>query len=125
VLLGAGAAFAALSSIVTLSSPAALWAMANQLQLLLLLALTKSSLPDEVLVFITGSNFGSFSLDFLPIDKIPLVKSPIESLEEDQKDTHLSDIGVENISSFANNYNFLLFIILVVVLHGFVILLEK
>lgn len=125
IILGAGATFASLNAIITLSSPAALWAMANQLQLLLLLALTKSSLPDDVINFITGNNFASFSFNFLPIQSLPLFGSPSKWNEDEQKNANLSKIGVENFSSFTNNYSFLLWLWLTFALQIFVTTLEK
>ena len=52
------------------SSPATIWVMANQLQLFSLLLLTKSELPDDVIGFITSSNYMSFNMDFLSMTKI-------------------------------------------------------
>ena len=57
-------------SMLSTSSPSTVWIMANQLQLFSLLLLTKSDLPNDIIRYITSSDYLSFSMNFLPISNI-------------------------------------------------------
>jgi hypothetical protein len=81
--------------------------MANQVQLLLLLILTKSSLPGKVSEFITANLLTTFSFGFM-YDENSFVGSPAKWFDEEQTDSELESIGVESHSSFTNIYLILL-----------------
>ncbi|CAI2384325.1 unnamed protein product [Moneuplotes crassus] len=123
--VGGVIAAAAVNSALNMSSPAAIWAMANQLQLLLLLLLTKCSMPDKIIQFITGNRFASFSLDFLPLDSLPVISIPKGWLLKDQNIESLTEIGIESGSSFNNNFSLIFLIFLLVPPHICVCLLPK
>ena len=106
-LVGAGAVATAGVSMMNLSSPTALWAMANQLQLFMLLILTGVYLPLDVVDYITANEFMSFSMDFLPIDHLVFVKIPTGWFETSQNLNVLHDIGVSSGSAFNNNFNWI------------------
>ena len=57
------------ASLLTSSSLTTIWVTANQMQLFMLLILTKSALPYDIIAFITSNSFMSFSMDFLPLTK--------------------------------------------------------
>jgi len=106
-----------LRSLVSLSSPAALWTMVNQIQLILLLILTKTSIPDRVYELITSNAFSSFSFEFLKVDKISFIDVPKGWLETDQGDEDLEAIGVEYFHTYNNIFSLILIIIFAVPLH--------
>ena len=60
------------TSILNLSSPQALWMIANQFQLMLLLPLTGAFIPEDVVYYFTGEGFLNFNFNF-----IPTIDSPI------------------------------------------------
>ena len=66
VVSGAASTAAFGISLMTLSSPVAIWFLAHQFQLFLLLLLTKTSLPSDVKSYIKGNGLFSFSMNFLP-----------------------------------------------------------
>lgn len=107
-LVGAGAVATAGVSMMNLSSPTALWAMANQLQLFMLLILTGVYLPVDVIEYITANKFMSFSMDFLPVDNLVFVKIPTGWFESDQDWNILGNIGISSGSTFNNNFNWIL-----------------
>lgn len=106
--MGGVAAAAAVNSLLNLSSPTTLWAMANQLQLLLLLILMKCEIPQKIIDFITANKFAMISLDFLNLPDFSFM--PKSFIEKDQKLETLHTVGVESGSAFANNFS--LFVIL-------------
>jgi len=112
--MGAAAAATVIISVLNMSSPTVLWAMANQLQLLLLLVLTNSSMPSKIVEFLTANRFASFSLDFLSLDKLPGLTLVKGSFIKKQDDSNLSEIGIESGSTFYNNFTliFLIFFVL-------------
>ena len=69
--------------------------MVNQIQLLILLVLTKSSLPDRIVEFLTDNLFAAFSFDFLSSQDFSILNKPIEWMNEGQSNEHLSNIGLE------------------------------
>lgn len=116
-MTGAGAAATAGVSLLNFSSPATLWAMANQLQLYMFLLMTKSSLPVDVVGYITANKFASFSLGFLPINQIVFVNVPTVWLDTDQEYGELEEMGIDSGSAFNNNCAFLLTILLIIFTH--------
>ena len=74
VISGAAGSAAFGISLMTLSSPMAIWFLAHQFQLYMLLLLTKTSLPIDVRSYIKGNGFFSFSMNFLPFKKTTVYK---------------------------------------------------
>lgn len=103
----AGASVAVGISLLNLSSPVAIWAMANQFQLFMLLMLTQSHLPSDVVAYITGNRFMSFSMDFIPLENAPVIDLPLEWLSLDQSMDELEEMGILSGSSFNNNVCFM------------------
>lgn len=91
--------------------------MANQLQLLLLLVLTKSNLPNEVIDFLTRNKFASFSLDFINLEDFPGIRIAMNWFEKSQENESLNKIGVESSSTFYNNSALVLLFIILIPLH--------
>jgi hypothetical protein len=116
-MAGAGASAAIGISLLNLSSPMAIWSMANQFQLFMLLLLTKTHLPADVRGYITNNKLMSFSLDFLPIKKLFVVKVPTEWMNFDQSIDELEEIGIMSGSSFNNNVGFIFIFVLIVLTH--------
>lgn len=99
---GAAAGAAIGISLMSFSSPMAVWVLANQFQLFSLLLLTNTNLPTDVKQYIKGNSFFSFSMDFLPFVKPPSdgVKN---QLDKPQTYAELEAVGLESRSAFANN----------------------
>lgn len=116
VITGVGVALTAGISLLSLSSPTAIWAMANQLQLFMLLLLTRRYLPVDVIAFITGQKFFSFCFDFIPIDKLDVIKIPAKWMHKEQTNDRLMEIGVESGSVFSNNCYFCAYVLALVVI---------
>ncbi|CAI2371785.1 unnamed protein product [Moneuplotes crassus] len=104
-------------SLMTLSAPMALWALANQIQLMLLLLLTKSSLPSDIISYITNNMIFSFNMEFLPIKSNMISEVPLRWMGKTQNSIELEDMGFESGSSFNNNFGFLMILCVIIVLH--------
>lgn len=114
---GAGVLLALVISIFNLSSPMAIWAMANQFQLYMLLLLTKTSIPSDVSGYITGNQFMTFSMNFIPLNKIPVIELPLEWMNFDQSLDELEEMGIISGSSLNNIIGFLFTIVLIAMTH--------
>lgn len=99
---GVAAGAAVGMSLMSFSSPMAVWVLANQFQLFSLLLLTNTNMPTDVKEYIKGNSFFSFSMDFLPF-----VKPPSDGLEntldKEQNYNELKDIGLRSRSAIVNN----------------------
>ena len=98
-------------SILNLSSISAIWSLVNQFQLFLLLLLTKTPFPDDVIAMLTGNNLMSFDLSFLPVIKLPILKQFYSWVEVEQNNPYLYVIGIESQSGVNNNIS-LVFLLL-------------
>lgn len=115
--MGIGVGLSASVSLLTMSSPQAIWMMVNQFQLLMLLPLTSAFIPAEVIAYITGMNFVNFNFDFLPTNKAPGVEGVFEMLSVPQNDEYLQDIGLEYENSILNHASMFFVLLLYCSLH--------
>ncbi|CAI2387031.1 unnamed protein product [Moneuplotes crassus] len=104
------------------ASPAAIWQMMNQIQLLKLLLLTGAYLPSEAKEFFNGMEFMSFDFSFIPFGKLPGLGYSIDFIDFDQNSQELNDFGLESGSSLVNNLSFILFLIFIAIIHFILIL---
>jgi hypothetical protein len=123
--MGATAALAVGMSLASLSSPTALWAMAHQMQLLLLLLLTQKYFPDDVKAVLQGNDFMLFDLSFVHIEKIPGFNLAVESFDSEQENVYLKTIGLESSSGIVNFISVITVIILLVGLHICIFFIPK
>ncbi|CAI2363645.1 unnamed protein product [Moneuplotes crassus] len=114
---GAGSLIATLMSLLNSSSPMAIWSMANQMQLLMLLLLTQASLPADVVGYISGNQMFSFNMNFLPIKNNMVSKVPLDWLKQNQTNIGLGDMGMESGSSFNNNFGIICTLLILVIFH--------
>ncbi|CAI2387820.1 unnamed protein product [Moneuplotes crassus] len=105
------------TALLNLSAPTAVWALANQLQILLTLVLTGAYLPTKIEDYISGQTFASFNFDFIPVFDIPVVKIPLEALDFNHTDIKMKTVGVVSGSSFVNNIGFLITILALIFCH--------
>ncbi|CAI2380590.1 unnamed protein product [Moneuplotes crassus] len=116
-MTGIGSLVGLIVSLMNLSAPMALWAMANQVQLMLLLLLTKSSLPYDIVGYITTNGFFSFNMKFLPIKSNIISEVPLEWMSKTQSSIELEDMGLESGSSFNNNFGLVFIVLILIFLH--------
>ena len=98
-------ALAILTNSFNSASFASVWAIINQLQLFLLLILTRVYLPLDIINFIIGSKIAMFPYDYIPFKKLSYSSSINDIFDSDQNDETLAKVGVVSASSFVNNYS--------------------
>jgi len=111
-------------SIMNLSSLAAIWSIVNQLQLFILLILTKTPFPDNVKTVLLGNEIMQFDLSFIPFTKIPHVHEFEEWASSNQKNIYLDTIGIKSKTSLKNNINFAVIFLVFVALYPLVMTLK-
>ncbi|CAI2380327.1 unnamed protein product [Moneuplotes crassus] len=111
-------------SLLNLSSLAAIWSIVNQLQLFLLLLLTKTPFPGDVKALILGNELMQFNLDLLPVRALPKMPEVMDWLKIDQDNSYLETIGVESSTSLLNNFGFALCMLLMLALYPLVMTLK-
>lgn len=84
------------------SSINSMWALANQLQMIVLFPFLKVELTKEFLDFIQNFHFTTFSLDFLSNLDIPYISDEVYTLDFTQKDKVFKDNGFSSGSYFIN-----------------------
>ena len=103
----AGIIFAAIGS----SSSHGAWSTVNQYQLFLLLPIIGADIHEDILMFLEGFSFFSFSLNFLHLDKIPLIKDILIYFPDGRSKEYFHTIGVENLSAFKNSLGLILILL--------------
>ncbi|CAI2365900.1 unnamed protein product [Moneuplotes crassus] len=111
-------------SILNLSSIAAIWSIVNQLQLYLLLLLTKTPFPGNVKVMILGNEMMQFNLNIVPINKLPKAPEFMDWLRIEQENIYLETIGIESSTSLLNNFGFAICMIFLLMLYPVVMTLR-
>ena len=85
---------AALFSFCNLSTPTGLWITMNQFQLILLLLLTKSSIPKSIVDYLSGLKATTCSFNFIPFKDIPWFYRLIEYLNSALPRKELDYFGI-------------------------------
>ncbi|CAI2376836.1 unnamed protein product [Moneuplotes crassus] len=100
VLLGAG-------FISSVSSPQGAWSMINQFQILMLMPLTGSFFPSDVIMLLTGMDFTLISFSFIPIPRIPGIREFLDLYDFEQRDEYIYEMDIKSGSTFVNTFNLL------------------
>ena len=93
-------------STVTASSSSGAWMMINQYQLLLLVPVLETELPEDLLKFMDQFEFATFKFDFLKGWKFGNGENTIDSFSFDQTVPGLKTVGYDSGSIIVNEYNF-------------------
>ena len=92
-VMAVGAASSVTTSLLSSSSPQAIWMMSNQLQLIMLLPLTKAYIPDDIINFSAGVSFVNFNFDFIPMSNSPAGTGLISVLDNSSNEDYLANLG--------------------------------
>jgi hypothetical protein len=122
---GIGITLAGVISLMNLTTPFAMWMIANQIQLLMLLLLTGAYFPPLIVKILTGSNYMCFSLSVIPLATINIFKSIYSLIGFDQSNEQLYEMGLDSGSALATNLMFFISIISIIVIHLLVLLTPK
>ena len=105
-LAGAAVALGGTISVLSVSSPQAVWMMVRQFQLLMLMPLTGAFFPSSIIQYLTGMSFMNFDFDFIPFPEIPFLDMLYDYFDFEHGHEYLKDIGVESGSSLLNSMGF-------------------
>jgi hypothetical protein len=104
-----------LSVLFSLSSPVVLWAILGQFQLLLLLPLTTAYIHSDIVDYLKAFDYALLSMSFIPSDDI--LGEGTLSLDYNQEDAYLNDIGFGSGSAFANISPLIIFVLMIISVH--------
>ena len=116
VTVAAGIGASTLASLISMTSPQGVWVTINQFQLLFILLLSGAFFPENIVSYLTGMDFASFSFNFIPIKKGPAVALS-NWLSFGLKNDYLSAIGLNSGSAIINNLSLIAFILVIILFH--------
>ena len=122
---GAAGGAAALFSFWNLSSPQGLWITMNQFQLILLLLLTKSNIPNSIVSYLSGLKATTCSFNFIPFKNIPGLNKLVDILDFSLPNKNLDYFGIFSGSTFANNFSLICFLMIFIVIHSVFLVINK
>ena len=124
-IVGATSGITAASSMMNSSSLTSLWSMINQVQMFFMLLLTRSFIPHEIEVTITGQGFAINPSDYIPFKSIGSSERYIDKFKFDLSNSQLETFGIESDSSFYNVYPTISSLLTGVAIHIFLYTLSK
>jgi hypothetical protein len=123
--LAAGTAFTLVSSLLSKSSTAAIWALVNQQQIVNLLILIDSSTPEDFNEYLEGTSFVNFNFNFIPTAEVPYLNWPSNKMEIELDDRKLNALGINSGSTFVNLFSTIVIVIVVILIHIVLLLLPN
>ena len=114
-----------LTSIVNTTSIANLWMTINQLQLFLLLLLTRAYIPKDVQIVIEGCDFASNIYEYFSIHKLSIFQSFLRKFEFDLTNQSLEPLGINYDSTVANISSVLFFTFLMTLISLLIYFIRK
>ena len=123
--VAAGSSASIIASLLTVSSPAAIWLMINQYQMLILLPLIGAFLPKNIQDFVVGNDYTMFSFSFLKVRETKSASFVVDKFDYEQKIKYLIEIGIESQSIIVNQLSFYLMICLVIACNAILFLILK
>ena len=113
----AGGVLAGINSILNGSSPTSLWAIVDQLQMVILLLLIDDYTPEDINEYLGGVGFVMFNFNFIPVTDIPYVDIPTDWMTFGDPFDKVEKLGFNSISTFVNNVSLLLSFIVIFIIH--------
>ena len=110
-------AISVISSVLNGSAPTALWAIIQQLQMVILILLIDDYTPEDIDNYLEGVGFVMFNFNFIPATDIPFVDIPTDWMTFGDPFDKVEKLGFDSISTFVNNVSLLLSFILLFTIH--------
>jgi hypothetical protein len=101
-ITGAGAIFAAATSVSNLSSPTGLWQSMNIMQLFMLILLFEIYVPSMIVEALNSTKYFSLAFEIPFVDKIPFISSTLNYLDFLPPKGHYDIMGVKSGSALVN-----------------------
>jgi hypothetical protein len=106
------------ASILTMSSFQSVWTIFNQIQLLMLLPLTKVYISPKVVDYLVGMSFVNLDFNFIPFENIPFVDFITSNIDYDSNNGYVERIGLESKNSFVNQISLFFVFLIVFIVHS-------
>ena len=120
--VGAGVAVGSTTSILSATSTQGAWASINQFQLYLLVPMLGIYIHQDVLDFLKGFGFVSFSFSFLRFEEFQYIKPILSMFSDRDNSSYLSSIGLPHVNSYRNLTKFFIVIMTLLYTHMWIIL---
>ena len=124
-IVGATSGITAASSMMNSSSLTSLWSMINQVQMFFMLLLTRSFIPHEIEVTITGQGFAINPSDYIPFKSIGSSERYIDKFKFDLSNSQLETFGIESDSTLFNFYSTIISLLAGAAIHIFLYIFSK
>ena len=114
---GMGVGIALITNVMTGSPPMSVWAILQQLQMVIILVMIDSFTPEDIDYYLEGVSFALFNFDFIPIKSLPFVDVPTDWMDFAQPLEKLEIVGLESRSTLVNNVSFLATLFSIMTIH--------
>ena len=107
------------------ASTASLWSIINQVQLLMLLLLTRAFIPLDIQNVILGFEFTLNIASYFGFHKIEFIEPIIEEFDFNLSNQSLNLLGIKSDSSIYNIYSTIILALIIITIHLLITLLYK
>ena len=114
-----------LFSLWSASAPTGLWITMNQFQLIMLLLLTKSNIPNSIASYLSGLKVTTWSLNFIPFKDIPGFDKMVNGIDFRLTYVELKYFGIKSGSTFANNFSLICIVLILIAIHCLFLLIYR
>jgi hypothetical protein len=97
-----------LGSSLSRNSPVGLWALIDQIQLLILLMTIDDHVPVEVEYYLSENSFAIFNFGFIPILKLPFLSHFLDWFDDEESDEIAVKLGMDYKSTLLNHFSLLI-----------------
>ena len=87
------------------------------MQLFILILLVDTYLPEKIQMYIMGNGWTLFHFDFIEVEELPWMDTPLKWIELEQENNVLSGLGMRWRSTFNNNYKLIVITLSLVIIH--------
>ena len=105
------------TSVLNGTPPTSLWAIMNQLQVIILTLLIDDYTPEDINQYIEGVGFVMFNFNFLPLEDAPGISIPTNWMDFGEPFDKAEKLGFDSLSTFVNNLSLFLAFIGLSILH--------
>jgi hypothetical protein len=89
-------------------SPVSLWAIIEQIQLLILVMTIDDHIPAEVEYYLSQNTLAMFNFGFIPILKLPFLSHFLDWLDDEESDEIAAKLGMDYKSTLLNHFSLLM-----------------
>lgn len=94
-----------------------MYAMLGIFRMMILIPFVGADVSEDVVTYLTGLNFVLCSFSFVPVKKVPGLRSVIAYFDNEQSDSMLSQFKLTSSSTLVNHFNVCLIMLAVGLAH--------